>query len=231
MKISGILGGLGPETTSNFYLYIISQCQKFGDEARPNLLIQNLPIPYKTEENLLLHGKGIHDYLPHLIQSSKLLESAGADFIVMPCNTLHFFENEIRKNVKIPFISIVDVTTAFLQRSKPQKVGIIGTKVTLESKFYQNRFKEIGLDCYIPNEFQQAKIGKMIHGLVSNQYANSQRQILIEIIQEFADVGVSLVLLACTDLQALIPQHPNIEIVDTMQLLADEVVRQIHSNV
>ncbi len=230
MKTLGILGGVGPETTSNFYLYIISQCQEFGDVCRPNILIQNLPIPYKIEENLLLHGKDINDYLTYLIQYSKLLESAGADFIVMPCNTLHFFEREIKDNVRIPFISIVDVTTAFLQRSKPRKVGIIGTKVTLESKLYQNRFEEIGIDYHIPNEFQQVKIGKMIHSLVNNQYANAQRQILLEIVEDFANAGVSLVLLACTDLQALIPQHPKTEIMDTMQLLADETIRQIHAN-
>lgn len=135
---------------------------------------------------------------------------------------------KLRIVFKIPFISIVDVTTAFLQRSKPRKVGIIGTKVTLESKFYQHRFEEIGIDCHIPNEFQQVKIAKMIHGLVNNQYANSQRQILVEIIEDFANADVSLVLLACTDLQALMPQHPQTEVIDTMQLLADEAVRQIH---
>lgn len=99
MKPLGILGGVGPETTSNLYLYIISQCQKLGDLCRPNILIQNLPIPYRTEEQLLLHGKDINGYLKYLVQYSKLLESAGADFIVMPCNTLHFFEREIKDSI------------------------------------------------------------------------------------------------------------------------------------
>lgn len=148
----------------------------------------------------------------------------------MLCLVTHYIFSSVKLRIvfKIPFISIVDVTTAFLQRSKPRKVGIIGTKVTLESKFYQHRFEEIGIDCHIPNEFQQVKIAKMIHGLVNNQYANSQRQILVEIIEDFANADVSLVLLACTDLQALMPQHPQTEVIDTMQLLADEAVRQIH---
>lgn len=228
MRTVGILGGVGPETTASFYLHIISKCQNFRDVSRPNVLIQNLPIPYKVEENLLLHGKSVEEYLPYLSNYAKLLESAGADFIVMPCNTLHCFEQIIRENIKIPFISIVDVVGSFLKFSKVHNVGLIATKVTLEAQFYQNKFKEIGLDYRLPNDFEQVKIAKMIHGLVTGQYANSQRKVLVEIVENFANEGISQVLLACTDLQALVPQHPKMAIADTMQLLADEVVKQIH---
>jgi aspartate/glutamate racemase len=99
----------------------------------------------------------------------------------------------------------------------------------LSSQFYQDRFKKLGIECLTPNEFQQAKIAKMIHGLVTGKYANNQRQILVDIIEEFSHKGVSQTLLACTDLQALIPHHPEMKIVDTMQLLADEVVKRIHT--
>lgn len=228
MKTVGILGGLGPETTANFYLYIISEAQRKAGSHRPNILIDNLPIPYALEEAALLHGKNIADYLPHLTTHAKKLEEAGADFIVMPCNTLHRFENEIKDAISVPFISIVDVVESYIAQSPDKEVGLIGTGITLEAGFYQSRFKKIGIECLVPNDFQQVRIAKMIHGLVTGKYANNQRQVLINIIEEFAEQGITHSLLACTDLQALIPHHPSMKIVDTMQLLADEVVRQLH---
>ena len=228
MKTVGILGGVGPETTANFYLYVIAECQRLSRSCRPNILIKSLPIPYALEEAALLHGKNVEQYLPILMHEAKLLESSGVDFVVMPCNTLHRFETQIRNAINIPFISIVDVVASFLMEGSEQKVGLIATGITLEAQFYQVCFQKIGVDFVIPNNFQQAKIAKMIHGLVVGRYANNQRQVLIEIIEEFAKQGVSKTLLACTDLQALIPYHPTVKIIDTMQLLADEVVKRIH---
>lgn len=224
MKTVGIIGGVGPETTSNFYLYITAECQRLVNTHRPNILINSVPIRYDIEESLLLHNKGLEKFLPFLIESARILEKSGANFIVMPCNTLHCFESEIRSSINIPFISIIDVVTNFIKNSPPEKIGLIATSITLSSGFYQKRFKNIGIEFLIPDKFQQAKIAKMIHGLVTGKYANNQREILVNIINEFSEQGISKALLACTDLQALIPHHPNVKIIDTMQLLAEEVV-------
>lgn len=229
MKSVGILGGVGPETTANFYLSIMAECQRLAGSNRPHILIGSLPIPYDIEEAALLHGKDVDAFRPFLIEEAQLLEKAGADFIVMPCNTLHRFEDDIRKAVSIPFVSIVDVVSSFLKGGRDSKIGLIATGITLETQFYQKRFAAMDLDVLIPNAFQQAKIAKMIHGLVTGSYANNQRQVLIDVIEDFAQQGATKILLACTDLQALIPHHPDVKIVDTMQLLADEVVRQIHA--
>lgn len=229
----GILGGVGPETTAIFYLHIIASCQKNNNALyRPDLLIQNLPLPYLAEEQALLHGKNIEEFLPYLINYAQELENAAATYIVMPCNTLHYYENKIRENINIPFISIVDVVANFLKSRNIKKVGIIATKITLEKKFYQNKLSSMGIETIIPNEFEQVKIAKIIYGLVTGKYANNERQVLIEIINRFAEEEkLPLTLLACTDLQSLIPQHSKMEIVDTMSLLADEVVNLINQNI
>lgn len=227
MKKVGILGGLGPETTAEFYLSIISQCQRLDRSHRPNLLINNVPIPYALEEAALLHGKDVEKYLPLLIDSAKFLEQAGVDFLVMPCNTLHRFADDIKAAVNIPFLSVVDVVAQFLATYQIKDIGLIATGITLESGFYQNKLKDNHITCHMPTSFHQAKLAKMIFGLVSGQYANHEREELIDVIDAFDKEGVTTVLLACTDLQALIPHHPRIKITDTMQLLADQVVRII----
>ncbi|MCK6418492.1 MAG: amino acid racemase [Alphaproteobacteria bacterium] len=227
MRTVGIIGGLGPETTAEFYLSIVAQCQRFAREHRPNMLINNIPMPYQTEEDALLRGMNVDQYIPYLTQSAQILEKAGADFLVMPCNTLHRYAQEIRQSVSIPFISVVDVVTDFARKYNLNNVGLIATNITLESGFYQNAFQNQGISCHIPSGLQQAKLAKMIFGLVTGQYSHRHRQELIDIIQEFDTQEIPTVLLACTDLQALIPHHPRIKIFDTMQLLADQTVLEI----
>src|SRR3989338_6727859 len=106
MKKVGIIGGLGPETTSEFYLDLVFSCQKKDRTHRPSIIIASVPLPYKIEE-------------------AKRLEKSGADFIVMPCNSLHIFIKEIRNAVKIPVLSIVEETVKFLKKNKFKKVGIV----------------------------------------------------------------------------------------------------------
>jgi len=106
MKTVGIIGGLGPETTSEFYLELIFLCQKLNKVNRPPILIWNIPLPLKIEKELLIKDIGEKRYLPFLIEAAKILEKAGADFLVMPCNTMHIFIKEIRSVAVNHFASL-----------------------------------------------------------------------------------------------------------------------------
>src|SRR4029077_3353414 len=126
----------------------------------------------------------------------------------------------IQESVSIPLISLIDVVIDFVKSNQLDTIGLIATSITLDSGFYQQAFAANGVAYALPSAFHQAKLAKMIFGLVSNRYANHHRNDLIDVIDDFDKDGLKNVLLACTDLQALIPHHPRIKIVDTMQLLA-----------
>ena len=115
MKTAGIIGGLGPETTSGFYLELIFGCYNKNKESRPPILVWNVPLKYAIEEDLLKKAVGEERFLPYLVSGAKILEKAGADFLVMPCNSLHIFIDQIRKSVNIPVLSIVEETGKFLK--------------------------------------------------------------------------------------------------------------------
>src|SRR3989344_6805744 len=117
MKTVGIIGGLGPETTSEFYLNIVFSYHKKTKKARPAVIIASVPLPYKIEEDLITKNKGSERYIPFLVNEAKRLEKAGADFIVMPCNSLHVFIKDVRNAVKIPVLSIVEETVKFLKKN------------------------------------------------------------------------------------------------------------------
>lgn len=229
MKTVGIIGGLGPETTAEFYLDIVFSCFKKDDSQRPHILIASVPLPYKIEEDLITKNEGAERYIPFLIEEARRLEKAGADFIVMPCNSLHVFIEEIRTAVSIPVLSIVEETVAFMKTNNFKRVGIVSTSATIENKLYETAFEKAGIEYVAPNPLQQAKMGKFIHNLVLGQQKNTDREELVDIIADFEDKNVDCVALACTDLQLLIPKHPTLKIVDTMKIFADATVNRILS--
>jgi aspartate racemase len=228
MKIVGIIGGLGPETTAEFYLDLIFSSYKKSKEERPGVIISSVPLPYKIEEDLIMNnGKGAERYIPFLVNEAKRLEKAGADFIVMPCNSLHVFIKEIRNVVKIPVLSIIEETVKFLKKNKFHKVGIVSTSATIRNKLYEKAFEENCIEYETPDDFQQEKMGKFIHNLVMGQQNNRDRDELIKIINDFEKKNVDCVILACTDLQLLIPKHPNLKIFDTMKIFSEATVEKI----
>lgn len=227
MKTVGIIGGLGPETTSEFYLELIFSCYEKNKNNRPPILIWNVPLPYQIEEDLITKAIGEERYIPYLVDAAQRLEKCGADFLAMPCNSLHIFIENIRKSVNIPVLSIIEETAKFLKKQNVTEVGILATTTMIKSKLYENQLTEIGIKQIIPDDYQQAKIGKMINNLVLNRHGNKDKKELLEVIHSFTKKNIKTVILACTDLQLLIPHHDIIKIYDTMKIFADATVEHI----
>jgi aspartate racemase len=230
MKTVGVIGGLGPETTAEFYLEVVFGSYKKNREERPPILVWNVPLKYSIEKDLLLKSEGEERYIPYLLDAAKGLERAGADFLVMPCNSLHTFIGKIREAVSIPVLSIVEETARFLKGKGVKEVGILATSSSLKRGLYESVLGEEGIKQVVPDDFEQAKVGKTIEKIVLKRHANKDRQELIRIIDKFEEKGLKIVILACTDLQLLIPQHPRMQIIDTMKILAEASVREILGN-
>lgn len=230
MKTAGIIGGLGPETTAEFYLDLVFTCQKQNKVHRPAIIISSVPLPYEVEEEAIFHNLGIERCLPFLIKEAKRLEGAGADFIVMPCNSLHIFIAEIRASVKVPVLSIVEETVKFLENNSLGKVGIVSTSATIKHKLYETAFLASDIAYETPDDLEQIKMGQIILNLVRGQQNNRDREELITTIDNFTKKDVDCVVLACTDLQLLLPKHETLKIFDTMQILADATVEQLLTN-
>src|SRR3989338_9227039 len=123
MKTLGILGGVGPQTTSKVYLSIIKLIREKGEEKYPPIVIYNLPFPFVIENEAIIQGINSEKMIPYLIDGAKILEKSRIDFGILPCNTLHKFIGEIRKAVKFPFISILEETVLVLKTKGVKKIG------------------------------------------------------------------------------------------------------------
>lgn len=192
--------------------------------------MSSVPLPFQIEKDLIEKNEGSERYIPFLITEAKRLEQSGAEFIVMPCNSLHVFIKEIRASVNIPVLSIVEETVKFLQKNNFKKAGIVSTSATIKNKLYEQAFEKADIGYETPDPYQQEKMGKYIMNLVSGMQSNKDREGLIEIINDFENKKVEVVILACTDLQLLIPTHPRLRIFDTMKIFADATVDKILSD-
>jgi len=227
MKTIGIIGGLGPETTSEFYLKLIFKSYQIDKTQRPPVLMWSIPMEYKIEEDLIQRSTGEERYIPFLIDAAKRLESGGADFIVIPCNSVHIFIEEIRSAVKIPVLSIVEETSKFLQNNNVESVGLLATQTTVKTNLYQLPLEQNGIKVVLPTKENQAEIGALISRLVLSRNGEEDKQELIKIIEDFKQFNVNTVVLACTDLQLLAPSHADFNIYDSMEILLDSAVKFI----
>ncbi len=223
---TGIIGGLGPDTTVEFYKKIISTYQKKSCNERPSILIASVSIPYAVEQNFILKNQGVDHYKPFLADAAMSLEKAGADFLVMPCNSLHVLIDDIRKAVKISVVSIIDETVQFLKNNNFSKVALISTLATIKNRLYEKAFDSNDIVYLKPKQEEQIQIGSIISNLVQGKIVEEDCTKLEKIIHNF-EGQVDCVVLACTDLQLLQPKHPNLKILDTMHILADAVVTKL----
>lgn len=221
MKKVGIIGGLGPETTAEFYLQIIQNVMDSGVLARPEILINSVPMDLAVEESFINGADQSAAYLKALTEAAQALERAGADFLVIPCNTVHIFIEDVRRAVAIPVLSIVEETARFLETQKIQKVGLLATKNTRQTNLYGQPVEEKRIEVFYPADEDQEKVGALITRLVHGERAQKDTAELEKIIEALALLGADAVLLACTDLQLVVPEQTGVPVFDTMRILAD----------
>ncbi|MCB9801606.1 MAG: aspartate/glutamate racemase family protein [Pseudomonadales bacterium] len=230
MKTTGIIGGLGPDTTSKFYLQVIEKAKTVDPENRPPLLIWNVPMNLK-EESAFIEGEDRQDYyLELLTEGVQKLEAGGADFIIILCNSVHVFIEDLRKIAQIPVLSIIEETAQFLENHDINQVGLLATSATINSQLYHQPLESKNVSITTPDNQSQQKLNQSITCLVNHEHTAQDTQVLNTIIGNLADSGVQTTLLACTDLQLATPSHPTVAIYDTMHILVDSTVREIFSD-
>ena len=210
-KIIGVLGGLGPETTSEFYLDLIKTAQHI---RRPAVAIWSLPLNRKKEREYIASGKHSDHYLQELDRGAQRLVRAGVDFIVIPCNTVHEFHPVLTKAVSIPIPNLIDIAAREVKRRNWKRVLLLATSRTLQTKLYQTVLKKSSVRISLPTKADQKRLDVLIQKALSFGTTNDAVNFL-KALQEKA--GTKNILLGCTDLQLLLP--PSKQIIDSMHEL------------
>lgn len=222
-KTIGILGGMGPFATLDLFQKIIENTPAEVDQDHLKILIYNNP---KIPPRIQLPRQSTYP-LPELIQSAAILQEAGADFLIMPCHTAHIWYEEMQKHLSIPFYSIIHNTVKSTEQlygnKENKKLLLLATETTIQSELYQREFENTPFTLIVPHLEQQNVVDEAIKAVKSGKMNphDSSLNKLNQIINQYSDDGVSLLLGCCTEIPIMYPFfHTNMKMVDPTLLLA-----------
>jgi aspartate racemase len=162
-----------------------------------------------------------------LIDAAKDLENGGADFIVLCTNTMHKVADDIQASLKIPFLHIADATAQRVKDSGIQKIGLLGTRFTMEEEFYKGRLSQkYGLNVSVPNAQEREIIHRVIYDeLVVGKIEQHSKAQYIGIIEQMVSQGAEGIILGCTEIGLLVHQEDSqVPLFDTTRIHAEAAV-------
>lgn len=223
-KKVGIIGGKGPDATVALFDKIIKYTPISCEEDHLRIIIDNFPATPKP--SLAIVGKG-ESPIASMIESAKILQNAGADFIAIPCNSAHYFLNDVASKVEIPFLSIIEETTAYAKKRNLKKIGILATKGLLESRLYQNSLTAAGLTFCLNDENDQTKL---MQGILKFKDSGKIKELSSNLelcLDKLMQMQADGVILGCTELPLVnISKNFDIELLDSIDILAKACVRK-----
>lgn len=224
IKTIGILGGMGPNATLYFYQKILSLTPAQIDQDHiPTLIFSNPRIPDRTQSIL---SNEPETSLHFLKKSARILEEGGVSFIAIPCNTAHYWIQEIRRAVRVPVIDMIDITIKYIiDDLQLEKVGLLSTIGTIKTQIYQKRIShQSGLQFLVPNESLSRQVMDVIHEIKKGNRSEQLVKKIEQVREWFGEQGVSRLILGCTELPLLFEKKGD-WMIDPLDILAKQSVQ------
>jgi aspartate racemase len=206
MKTIGLIGGMSWESSIEYYRIINETTkEKLGGLHSAKSLMISVDF---AEIEKLQHEGNWAEATKILVKCAQHLEDGGADFIVLCTNTMHKIADKIIENTDIPFLHIADATAEKIKAAGIQKIGLLGTRFTMEQDFYKGRLTQnFGLDVIVPEEADRAIVHRVIYEeLVLGKIVEASRKEYKRIMQSLIANGVEGIILGCTEIELLIKQ-------------------------
>lgn len=226
MKTIGLIGGLGPEATVDYYKAIIATFSAKNKELNyPEIIIYSVNM---SEFIGLLTNKKYEQATAYLLEKIDALQRAGADFAAITANTPHLLFDELKKYSPIPLISIVEATCDEAQKNKLKKPGLFGTSFTMDASFYPEVFQKYGIEIVVPEQDDKERINeKLFSEIELGIFKDETREMLIGIIQKMVDMQhIDSIILGCTEFPLILPEpeYCGIPVLNTSQIHVKEII-------
>jgi len=227
MKTIGMLGGMSWESTASYYKAINEGVRdKLGGLHSAKICLYSVDF---DQIEKLQHQGDWQATAEILSQAARGVERGGADFLLICTNTMHKVAEEIESAVSIPVLHIADATGAKLKEDKVKRVGLLGTRFTMEEDFYKGRLTEkFNIEVIVPDPAEQ----DIVHNVIYSELCLGkirERSLLkyLEIIDSLRDKGAEAVILGCTEIALLVQQkHTEVPLYDTTEIHASSAVEQ-----
>ena len=227
MKTIGLIGGMSWESTANYYQIINREVKaRLGGLHSGKVCLYSVDF---AEIETLQHQGRWDDTAIILAQAAKSVEAGGADFILICTNTMHKVADQIQQAVNVPLVHIADATAEQLVVDGIKKVGLLGTRFTMEQDFYKQRLiDKFGVDVVVPSSDDQTIVHDVIYNeLCKGEVHDDSRQHYLTIIEKLVEQGAEAVILGCTEIAMLVePQHTDVKLYDTTEIHAKAAVEK-----
>ena len=224
MKTLGLVGGLGPESTIDYYRRILDGCRRANHLTSPSMVIDSLDV----QRGLYLSGNDRDGLIEYLMGSIRRLTGARVDFIAIAANTPHLVYDELVSQTQIPIISIVETCAVEAKRLELKRVLLLGTRFTMEASFYPRVFERSGIEVLAPNEADRTWAhDRYVNQLLNGQFRNETREEFVSLItRERDEREIDGVILGGTELTILLggPAVAGIPALDTTSLHVAAIV-------
>lgn len=222
MKTIGLIGGMSWESSLEYYRIIneIVKARLGGFHSAKSILYS---VDFAEIETLQHQGKW-QETAQILGRAARSLEAAGADFLILCTNTMHKVAAEIESVVRIPLLHIADATASVVSSRGLKRIGLLGTRFTMEEDFYKGRLTEkFGLEVLVPNPPDREVIHRVIYQeLVFGRIDPSSRRQFVAIIERLAGAGAEGAILGCTEIGLLVKDGDSpLPLFDTTRIHAE----------
>ncbi len=218
MKTIGLVGGTGWISTIDYYRIINHEVNKrLGGQTTGKILLYSVDFG----EIDAFHAKGDFEGVGALLtDAAKKLVSIGADCILLCANTMHMHAERVRAAVSVPLIHIVEATAKQIRSKGMKKVGLLGTRMTMEREFYRKKLNDAGIEVVVPEKDEREFIQRTINDeLVKTLFLPKSKQGFLDIIQKLQKQGAEGVILGCTEIPLLIKQEDtDLPVFDTTRI-------------
>lgn len=207
MKTIGLIGGMSWESSIEYYRIINETAkEKLGGLHSAKSLMVTVDF---AEIEKLQHEDRWDEAAQILVQCAQDLERGGADLIVLCTNTMHKLADQIIANVSIPFLHIADATAEKIRAAGLKRIGLLGTRFTMEHDFYKGRLvQNFGLEVLIPEQTDRDIVHRVIYDeLVQGKIVETSREEYKRIIEWLIEQGVEGIILGCTEIELLVKQN------------------------
>jgi len=219
-KIIGILGGYGPYATNDFYKTLLDNTKTVKDWDHFHAILDVNPrIPSRARSFLF----GEENPTPHMLKGINRLKVGGAEFFVCPCNTAHYFLTKSKADFGLPFLNMIDAVVDRIGESGINKIGILGSEVTVMSKLYEDKLIAKGLSVENVDELKDVRF--IIEAGKQNTNIHKAKELMNSLINKFKINGCEAVIYACTELPIILPiKDSQLPIFDSSLILAEETI-------
>jgi len=224
--ILGIFGGMGPEATADLYHQIVRLTPAETDQEHIPTLIYSLP---QVPDRMASIRNQDSSIVPYLVEGVTRLENAGASFIAIPCNTVHYFYDCMQDAVSIPIIHMIRETVQEVKQHYPdlKRVGLLATTGTLESRLYEDELVKNGYQVILPDDAVETElVMKAVFGIKAGSDKQTNEDLLAEAGNHVIHKGAELIVLGCTEIPlAFNPSRVDVPVVNATQVLAERSIQ------